>query len=150
MSMPIAENVLRFMTACRHLQSPETFHLYMKLVKEEYAETMDAYHSRRAGLTEGESVVMLDATLDGLLDLVWVAMGALHASGVDVAKMWDEVSRANLAKIDTETGFVRKREDGKTLKPHNWNPPDNRLTIIHALIDQEKMAYFYLCKPTEA
>jgi hypothetical protein len=29
-----------------------------------------------------------------------------------------------LAKIDKETGKVRKREDGKVLKPLGWVPPE--------------------------
>jgi hypothetical protein len=29
----------------------------------------------------------------------------------------------NFAKIDRETGKVRKREDGKVLKPTGWHPP---------------------------
>jgi hypothetical protein len=30
----------------------------------------------------------------------------------------------NFAKIDKETGKVRKREDGKVLKPLGWTPPE--------------------------
>ena len=29
----------------------------------------------------------------------------------------------NFAKIDQETGKVRKREDGKVLKPEGWKAP---------------------------
>jgi hypothetical protein len=29
----------------------------------------------------------------------------------------------NFAKIDAETGKVRKREDGKVLKPEGWQAP---------------------------
>jgi hypothetical protein len=32
--------------------------------------------------------------------------------------------RTNFAKIDKETGKVRKREDGKVLKPQGWTPPE--------------------------
>jgi hypothetical protein len=31
--------------------------------------------------------------------------------------------QTNFAKIDHETGKVRKREDGKVLKPIGWEPP---------------------------
>jgi predicted HAD superfamily Cof-like phosphohydrolase len=31
--------------------------------------------------------------------------------------------RTNFAKIDSTTGKVRKREDGKVLKPEGWEPP---------------------------
>jgi hypothetical protein len=37
---------------------------------------------------------------------------------------WKEVMRTNFAKIDHETGKVRKREDGKVLKPVGWTPPN--------------------------
>jgi len=30
----------------------------------------------------------------------------------------------NFAKIDRETGKVRKREDGKVLKPVGWTAPE--------------------------
>jgi hypothetical protein len=32
--------------------------------------------------------------------------------------------RTNFAKIDPATGKVRKREDGKVLKPVGWTPPN--------------------------
>jgi hypothetical protein len=32
--------------------------------------------------------------------------------------------QTNFAKIDHETGKVRKREDGKVLKPLGWIPPN--------------------------
>jgi predicted HAD superfamily Cof-like phosphohydrolase len=32
--------------------------------------------------------------------------------------------RTNFAKIDKDTGKVRKREDGKVLKPLGWEPPN--------------------------
>jgi predicted HAD superfamily Cof-like phosphohydrolase len=44
--------------------------------------------------------------------------------GYDVSGAWNEVARSNLAKIDTQTGKVKKREDGKVLKPEGWTPPD--------------------------
>ena len=37
---------------------------------------------------------------------------------------WEEVMRTNFAKIDPDTGKVRKREDGKVLKPDNWKAPE--------------------------
>jgi predicted HAD superfamily Cof-like phosphohydrolase len=53
-----------------------------------------------------------------------VTIGAIHSLGVDGEGAWDEVMRTNFAKIDTETGKVRKREDGKVLKPEGWLPPE--------------------------
>jgi predicted HAD superfamily Cof-like phosphohydrolase len=43
--------------------------------------------------------------------------------GADAEGAWKEVMRTNFAKVDSETGKVRKREDGKVLKPVGWNSP---------------------------
>jgi predicted HAD superfamily Cof-like phosphohydrolase len=44
--------------------------------------------------------------------------------GADAEGAWKEVMSTNFAKIDHETGKVRKREDGKVLKPLGWTPPN--------------------------
>jgi hypothetical protein len=44
--------------------------------------------------------------------------------GSDAEGAWKEVMKTNFAKIDYETGKVRKREDGKVLKPVGWVPPN--------------------------
>jgi predicted HAD superfamily Cof-like phosphohydrolase len=46
---------------------------------------------------------------------------------------WKEVMDTNFAKIDPDTGKVRKREDGKVLKPDGWRPPDLKAFIDHRL-----------------
>jgi predicted HAD superfamily Cof-like phosphohydrolase len=44
--------------------------------------------------------------------------------GADAEGAWKEVMNTNFAKIDKETGKVRKREDGKVLKPVGWTAPN--------------------------
>jgi predicted HAD superfamily Cof-like phosphohydrolase len=39
-------------------------------------------------------------------------------------KIWDEGALSNLRKIDPATKKVLKREDGKVMKPENWQAPD--------------------------
>jgi len=51
-------------------------------------------------------------------------MGAIRAGGFDGEGAWKEVMDTNFAKIDPDTGKVRKREDGKVLKPEGWKAPD--------------------------
>jgi predicted HAD superfamily Cof-like phosphohydrolase len=53
-----------------------------------------------------------------------VTIGAIHSAGFDAEGAWKEVMKTNFAKIDRETGKVRKREDGKVLKPVGWIAPD--------------------------
>ena len=62
--------------------------------------------------------------LDALIDILVVTIGAIHSAGFDAEGAWKEVMATNFAKVDRETGKVRKREDGKVLKPVGWVPPD--------------------------
>ena len=68
----------------------------------------------------GDSVEEFDA----LIDILVVTIGAIHSLGADAEGAWKEVMRTNFAKIDHNTGKVRKREDGKVLKPTGWTPPN--------------------------
>ncbi len=60
---------------------------------------------------------------DALLDIIVVCIGAGLSAGFPMQKGWDEVIRSNMDKVDPETGYVRRRSDGKILKPENWTPP---------------------------
>jgi predicted HAD superfamily Cof-like phosphohydrolase len=105
----------RFMEACGQTTdrfNAEQFNLYVKLISEEYQEL-------------GAAIEQLDKTetLDALIDILVVTIGAIHSMGADAAGAWQEVMRTNLAKIDPVTGRVNRREDGKILKPDGWQPP---------------------------
>jgi predicted HAD superfamily Cof-like phosphohydrolase len=89
------------------------YKLYLDLMDEEWKEL-------KAALLMKDRVEQLDA----LLDFIVVTIGAIHSGGFDAEGGWREVIGTNLAKIDRETGKVRKREDGKVLKPVGWVPPN--------------------------
>jgi predicted HAD superfamily Cof-like phosphohydrolase len=101
----------------------DQFKMYLRLIKEEFDELQVA---QGIDLATGEQVNPVDMveTLDALLDIVVVTIGAMHSAGMDAEGGWKEVMRTNFAKIDKETGKVRKREDGKVLKPVGWTPPN--------------------------
>ena len=106
----------KFMKACD--QSTDNFNapqfmMYIKLIEEEYKELQVAYDSNN-------DVEILDA----LTDILVVTIGAIHSAGFDAEGAWKEVMATNFAKIDRATGKVRKREDGKVLKPLGWEPPN--------------------------
>lgn len=106
----------KFMKACDQTVgelNAEQFKLYLKLINEESNELILA-------VEQGDRV----ETLDALLDLIVVTIGAIHSLGADGEGGWKEVMGTNFAKIDKETGKVRKREDGKVLKPAGWVPPN--------------------------
>ena len=106
----------KFMRACD--QTVEGFNqgqfkLYLGLIEEEYKELKEAVNNHD----------QLE-TLDALIDILVVTIGAVHSAGYDAEGAWKEVMSTNFAKIDRETGKVRKREDGKVLKPVGWTPPN--------------------------
>ena len=106
----------KFMKACDQTVegfNNEQFSLYLNLIKEEYDELFVANN-------EDDREEMLDA----LIDILVVTIGAIHSAGFDAEGAWKEVMRTNFAKVDHDTGKVRKREDGKVLKPVGWKSPE--------------------------
>lgn len=106
----------KFMRACDQSVdrfNEEQYKLYINLIEEEFKELKEA-------IAAGDLVEQLDA----LEDILVVTIGAIHSAGMDGEGGWKEVRRTNFAKIDKKTGKVRKREDGKVLKPQGWTPPD--------------------------
>ncbi len=106
----------KFMRACD--QSVGTFNqaqfnMYLKLITEEYRELSVA-------VDNNDKV----ETLDALIDILVVTIGAIHSGGFNAEGAWKEVMRTNFSKIDIKTGKVRKREDGKVLKPLGWVAPN--------------------------
>ncbi len=106
----------KFMRACDQSVgevNEKQFDLYKNLIEEEFNE-----------LTTAEIANDRVEQLDALIDILVVTIGAIHSMGADAEGAWKEVMRTNFAKIDHETGKVRKREDGKVLKPTGWSAPN--------------------------
>jgi predicted HAD superfamily Cof-like phosphohydrolase len=103
----------KFMRACDQTvgtENTEQYKLYLDLIEEEVQELKD-------------STTPVD-DLDALVDILVVTIGAIHSMGADAEGAWREVMATNFAKIDKVTGRVRKRDDGKVLKPTGWIAPD--------------------------
>jgi NTP pyrophosphatase (non-canonical NTP hydrolase) len=106
----------KFMKACDQSVDKwnvEQFNMYVDLIDEEVGELKEA-------IAASDTKEILDA----LEDIVVVTIGAMHSAGFDGEGAWKEVMSTNFAKIDKETGKVRKREDGKVLKPLGWTAPE--------------------------
>lgn len=105
-----------FMNACDQSTikyNANQYAMYLDLIDEERDELKEAIEA-------GDQVEQLDA----LIDILVVTIGAIHSMGADGEGAWNEVMKTNFAKIDSETGKVRKREDGKVLKPEGWRAPE--------------------------
>lgn len=87
--------------------------LYKKLIDEEYSEFQEAWEAN----DDTEKA-------DACFDMIWVIVGYMLSRGWTLDQIWEEGAKSNLSKIDPTTGLVRRREDGKILKPEGWQPPD--------------------------
>jgi len=112
MTNPFSD-INKFQEACDQEVNCANYTMYLDLIKEEYEELQEAVEA-------GDKVEQLDA----LVDILVVTMGAIRTAGWDGEGAWNEVMKTNFAKIDPTTGKVRKREDGKVLKPEGWKAPE--------------------------
>lgn len=103
--------------------------LYHRLINEEYSEFISA----RIVKDEVE-------TIDACFDMIWVIVGYMLSKGWDCEKIWDEGALSNLTKIDSVTGKVLKRDDGKVLKPEGWQPPDFTKFVLAQPVDAVNMS----------
>ena len=115
----VLEDVEKFLKAVG--QTPPEFpvneneqsDLYKKLIKEEIDEFWEA-----------DELDDDTERLDACFDMIWVIVGYARSRGWDMQKAWIEGAASNLSKIDPDTGLVRRREDGKILKPEGWAEPN--------------------------
>lgn len=87
----------------------------MELLEEEFGETTQA-------VINGDA----EEVVDGLIDLIVIAIGTLNLAGVDTQKAWDEVYRANMTK---ERGIKPGREQSggfDIIKPEDWVGPSHK------------------------
>lgn len=108
------QDVIDWMNKAEHLPSPANAELYRSLIQEEFKELVQAEVDN-----EGEA-----AELKELLDLVWVCFGYARARGWPVPEAWNELSWSNYSKFTVVNGVLtlKKREDGKVLKPPSYQP----------------------------
>lgn len=112
MTTDVFKDIDTFATACDQPPSESNYNMYLSLIDEEYGELVEAVKAE-------DRVEQLDA----LIDILVVTLGAIRAGSFEGEGAWKEVMGTNFAKIDPDTGKVRKREDGKVLKPQGWRAP---------------------------
>ncbi len=70
---------------------------------------------------------------DALIDLIYLALGALVEMGIPPEGLFDIVHEANMDKLWSD-GKPHFREDGKTIKPPEWQDPyEDLLEAINSL-----------------
>lgn len=73
----------------------------------------------------------LEHALDGLVDLVYVALGTAHLHGFDFRTAWRRVHRANMAKVRKVKATGNTIDSGRSplfdvVKPEGWEPPSHK------------------------
>jgi predicted HAD superfamily Cof-like phosphohydrolase len=125
-----------FASACEipegHINQPANqaaIALGEKLVIEEWEnETKPALQLYKANPT----LENLAEVADGIADTIYVLCQLARALDVPLDKVWDAVQAANMRKIQIgPDGKIKKRADGKILKPEGWTPPN----IFGVLLD---------------
>jgi predicted HAD superfamily Cof-like phosphohydrolase len=117
----------KFMRACGQKVGDwdaDQFDLYLRLIREEATELLDA-------VAQNDKVEMFDA----ILDLIVVCIGAGHSAGFPMSAGWEAVMQSNMAKVDPETGKVKRRADLKILKPDGWKSPQEELARLIRISD---------------
>ena len=110
------------------LNSPlERKHLLraMDHVIEEHDETMRA---ATAYLASG-SLENLTEFADGIVDSIYVLCQAAYMFDIPLKEAFLEVHRSNMCKVAAD-GTIKRRADGKILKPEGWTPP-NLWEVLH-------------------
>ena len=117
---PIVRSLLEFNNAfdipkldAPGLSTDELIELRIKLLVEEVQEYAEAARA-------GDMVEILDA----LADIGYILAGTIINHGMQhiYDDSFNEVHRSNMAKL--VDGKVIRREDGKVLKPQDWQPPN--------------------------
>lgn len=66
----------------------------------------------------------LEQQFDGLIDLVYVALGTAHLHGFEFNEGWRRVHDANMAKVRVENAADSARKSKfDVVKPKGWVPP---------------------------
>lgn len=80
----------------------------------------------------------LPELLDGLVDLVYVAIGTARDLNLNFAEGWDRVQEANMAKVPASAENPSPRGHVTDIvKPAGWTPPNHKdlfseLDLLHA------------------
>lgn len=106
----------------------DILHFRQRLITEEFEEVCQAI-SDLSSNDKSNQHDALSQLAHELADLLYVVYGTFSACGIDADAVFEEIHRANMAKVDGP-----RRADGKLLKPNGWQPADVA-TVLNLLAD---------------
>jgi len=83
---------------------------------------------------ELREAVTVEDQADAYIDILYFAVGGMVEMGIDPEPLWEIVHGANMAKVQRD-GSVKRREDGKIIKPEGWQDP---ASLLRAEIERQR------------
>lgn len=112
----------------------------LNFVLEELRETATAggleLDPQAISFVPGDAAPDLFEIADGLVDLVYVAKGTALMMGIPWEACWDEVQRANMAKVPGPSAKRGSAVDA--VKPPGWKAPDHRPILVARGFDPDR------------
>lgn len=96
-----------------------TLQLRWRLIHEEFQELFEEVSNHG----KWDNNIHLNKLAKEAADLLYVVYGLFSATGIDADKVFAEVHRSNMSKLDKDGNVVR-REDGKVIKSDQYSPAD--------------------------
>ena len=94
---------------------------------EELNEITEAYKKAQECIQGADDVKIVEhhnETIDGLIDLIYIALGTLYEMGIPAGRCFDEVHRANMDRAPGRKIGRDIENDLDAVKPADWTPPN--------------------------
>lgn len=96
--------------------------LYQELIREEAVKEL--FPALQKWYDSPLDKDLIREVLDGIGDVLVVVEGLAHSFGIDPVTLKERIDKSNLTKIPPRDSIVKKREDGKILKPSSFVKPE--------------------------
>ena len=97
------------------------------LTKRRLRERLDFLREELDELSDGVETQNMEMIADALIDLVYVAKGTAIQLGLPWKELWDDVQRANMAKIP---GRTHRNHNEDVTKPVGWIGPKTNSILV--------------------
>ena len=113
----IQEELIELLAAS--VETPEEFGNYMDKLQVKEQEAFDKELPKTDNVGKSELDKLIDQS-DALVDILYFSYGTSDMSNIDLRPLFKIVQRANMNKLDPETGEPIYNEFGKIQKPEGW------------------------------
>ena len=111
---------------CPHHIAHDVFTFRVGHLEEEIGELKEAYSKAYSDHDPNGSQDLLNGIADALVDLTYIAIGTAIGMGINFEECWNEVHKANMAKVRAKPDGSDSKRGHKNdiVKPPGWTEPD--------------------------